>query len=245
MTEETVYNEALGHFDTFYEQNKGLVYRTIKEYYFFYGEIKIVERDDLHQEALYGFYKAYATFNPENGLKFSTVVIPKMRGYIRMFLRDKAHLIRKPRNVVTLERLCKQYDITSIDQFDTLGDTLKTYDLTIPKAKELFLATLVFNKTINLNAKFKDTESEQETYMEIVPSPELIPYDKVVRNDMMDILSITRISPRDREILILKSQGYTQQEIAKIVGLSQMSVSRILKSLMDKIRGTIREYYIT
>lgn len=244
MTEETCYNEALGHFDTFYEQNKGLIHKTVREYYFFYGEIKIVEKDDLYQEALYGFYKAYITYNPENGIRFSTSVIPKMRGYIRMFLRDKAHLIRKPRNVVIIERLCKQYEIISIDQFDTLEDTLKTYDLTILKAKELFLATLVFNKTINLNAKFKDAESEQETYMELVPSPELATYNKVIHTDLMDILSTTRISPRDKEILILKSQGYTQQEIAEVVGLSQMSVSRILRNLVEKLGGTIREYYI-
>lgn len=243
MTEETVYNEALGHFDTFYEQNRGLIYKVVKEYYIFYGELKIVEKADLYQEASFGFYKAYTSFNPLEGYKFSTTAVHQMRGYIRVFLRDKAHLIRKPRSIIIIERICKQYEITSISQFDTIEEVLKSHDITISRAKELFLMTLAYNKTIHLNAKFKDGDSEQETYIDRVPSPELTAPDKVLHNDIKDILSSIKVPERDREIVMLKSRGYSQQEIASIIGLSQMSVSRSLKSVMEKVKSSIKEYY--
>ena len=51
-----------------------------------------------------------------------------------------------------------------------------------------------------------------------------------------DILS--RLTEREKEIILLRYfRGKTQSEIAKIIGVSQVQISRIEKKAIERIRG--------
>ena len=50
------------------------------------------------------------------------------------------------------------------------------------------------------------------------------------------IAALNKLSPRQRKVVILWAQGYTQQEIAKEYGVAQRTISRWLQKSVSKMR---------
>ena len=75
------------------EKNMGLVIKIAAKYHKSTG----VPIADLKQEGSIGLLKAIEGFNPALGMKFSSYAVPKIRGEILHYLRDRAPLMRVPR----------------------------------------------------------------------------------------------------------------------------------------------------
>lgn len=65
------------------QTHNGLIWSIVRRYY---G--RGVETDDLYQLACIGFIKAVRGFDPQYGTQFSTYAVPKIAGEIRRYLRD-------------------------------------------------------------------------------------------------------------------------------------------------------------
>lgn len=61
--------------------------------------------------------------------------------------------------------------------------------------------------------------------------------DGVINKVMIDDI-LSRLTEREKEIILLRYfRGKTQSEIAKIIGVSQVQISRIEKKAIERIRG--------
>lgn len=243
MPEEYKYNKDLGDFDLFLKQNIGLVHRVVREFRQFYMDSKLVEREDLFQEAQIAFYKSYVDFDPSLGYRFSSLCVRNMRGYLLKFIRDRAHLIRKTKKVVQVEALCKQNEIKSVQQLLTFKEELDSFGVSPNLAKDIFLSNASFGGMVYLDAVVGGEDSDTDTLMSFMASDKEVSYDFNVHADVVNIINSMNLKEQERVSLEMRALGYTLSEIGKELGVSKMWISKILKRVEDKVKVGAHEYY--
>lgn len=243
MTEEYTFNEDLGDFDLFLKQNMGLIHKTVREFRHFYTDSKLVEREDLFQEAQMAFYRSYVDFDANLGYQFSSLCVRNMRGYLLKYIRDRAHLIRKTRKVIQVEALCKQNEVKSVKQLLTFKKELDSLGVSLSLAKDIFLSNASFGGMIYLDAVVTNEDSDTDTLMSFIASSKDVSCDFNVHADVVNIINSMNLKEQERVSLEMRALGYTLEEIGKELGVSKMWISKILKRVEDKVKVGAHEYY--
>ena len=193
---------------------------------------KGIEYDDLYQIACIGFIKAINNFDEKFNVKFSTYSVPMIIGEIKRYIRDNG-LIKVSRSIKTLSVKINKY----IDEYQ------KKYNLspkieTIAKnlncdEEDVVLALDSSRMPVSIYDKFDDDDEGQELIDKI---GDYNPEEKMI--DKIHILNIVNdMCERDKEIVVLRFfRDETQSDVAKILGVSQVQVSRLENKIIEKIR---------
>ncbi len=204
------------------EDNIGLVHSIAKR---FKGRGE--EYDDLYQAGCVGLIKAVDNFDESKGFLFSTYAVPVIMGEIRRLFRDGG--------AVKVSRSLKEKSI----KVQAIREKFIKKELREPtvselselcgiETEELFEVLNVINPVVSLSCT---TEDGDETID--------IPVDDT--DKLFDRLSVHH-AIRDLsndELLLIKYrfyEGKTQCESAKLLGISQVQVSRREKQLLAKLR---------
>lgn len=194
---------------------------------------KGVEYDDLMQLASIGFLKAITGFNEEFGVRLSTYAVPMIAGEIKRFMRDDGAL--------KVSRMLKK-TAREINAYCEEVATMSGFQPTVKQIAEHFeiaqeevvfaLDSCKMPVSIFETGEYKD-ESTQEL-MERLPV-------KDNQEDMIESLqlhaAIEALPERERKIIILRYfRDMTQSEVAKMVGVSQVQVSRIENKIMKEFK---------
>ncbi len=198
---------------------------------------KSVEYDDLYQLGCVGFVKAIKNFSTKYGVKFSTYAVPMIAGEIKRFLRDDGS-IKIARSIKTLAIKINKY----LDEHKKLERPMPT-----PKQIAEHFEVDEHDVVLAMDSSFCLVYLYDKTADKSDTSPNLI--DKLIRveNEDSEIERIMlkdyieKLEPREKKIIMLRYfRGKTQTEIAKMLGVSQVQVSRIeaktlayLKSIMS------------
>lgn len=194
---------------------------------------KGVSYDDLYQLGSLGFVKAINNFDEKFGVKFSTYAVPMIAGEIKRFLRDDG-MIKVSRAIKTLSIKIRNYiDEYKINHNDTptINDLAKKFDA---EPEDVIIALDCNKEAISLHEK---TDDKTEN------SPNLI--DKLIIGDDQDIMldklilkeAINKLENKDKQILILRFfRGKTQAEVAMLLGVSQVQVSRMEAKIIAQLR---------
>ena len=197
---------------------------------------KNVEYDDLYQLGCVGFVKAINNFSLEYGVKFSTYAVPMIAGEIKRFLRDDGS-IKIARSIKTLAIKINKY----LEEYRKEGKESPT-----PKmiAEEFGVdeqdVVLAMDSAFCLVYLYDKTADKSDS------SPNLL--DKLVRleNEDSEIERImlkehiSKLPVKERKILILRYfRGKTQTEIAKMLGVSQVQISRIEAKILKHLRSVM------
>ncbi len=209
-------------------RNTGLVWAVAKR---FFG--RGVDPDDLYQLGCVGFLKAVQGFDTAYGTQFSTYAVPKIAGEIRRFLRDdgtvkvsrglkeRANAIRAARQNLT-GRLGREPTISELAAETGLAP------------EEIASAELASGSAQSLNGQTGEEGFSLEQVL-TAGNPE---EDMIEHIALMQALE--RLGERDRLVIELRYfHGLTQERIARIIGVSQVQVSRIEK----KALGLLRQYF--
>lgn len=194
---------------------------------------KGVDYDDLYQLGSVGFLKAISGFNADYGVKFSTYAVPMIAGEIKRFLRDDGE-IKISRSIKQLAIKINNY----IESEERLGKPS-------PTTKELAEKFMVDEQDVvlSIDSNFCLVSLYEKTMDRSSDSPNLI--DKLMPQDDEDrrmehiMLKnvIENLPRREKKILLLRYyRGKTQTEIAKMMGISQVQVSRIESKTLLAIR---------
>lgn len=196
-------------------------------------QFKGVEYDDLYQLGCVGFLKAIKNFDEQFGVKFSTYAVPMIAGEIKRFLRDDG-AIKVSRAIKTLSVKVRAY----IDEHKKTYDTSPTIDELAnhfdAAPEDIVVALDSAKDTVSL---YERTDDKSES------SPHLI--DKLIVDDKSDQMldnfilktEIERLPERDKKILLLRYfRGKTQSEVAQMLNVSQVQVSRIEAKIIDALR---------
>ena len=207
------------------EENTGLIWSVARR---FFG--RGAEADDLFQLGCLGFLKAVEGFDLEYGTQFSTYAVPKIAGEIRRFLRDDG-AIKVSRSIKEQASAIK---ITRNSLSNALGREPTIHEIADQTGLTIEQIALAENATAC-------TESIQRQSGEDGFSLENILSDTESEESMLEKITLRQaISDLpERESLVIKLRyfhGLTQDRVSKVLGVSQVQVSRIEKKALNDLR---------
>ena len=212
------------------EENQGLIWSIAKR---FMG--RGYDKEDLYQIGNLGLIKAIRRFDTEFDVRLSTYAVPYIMGEIKRFIRDdgpvKVSRSLKDLNI-KIKELQKEYIIKGKEiSLLEISKILKT-----PK-EEIILAMESNKPTESLeNSYYIDNKSDNAISI----------IDKISTNrDEASLISdkitihklIENLSKREKEIIMLRFyKDKTQTQVARILGISQVQVSRIEKKILKNMK---------
>ena len=210
------------------QENGGLIWSVARRYF---G--RGVEAEDLYQLGCVGFLKAIEGFDTGYGTCFSTYAVPKIAGEIRRFLRDDG-MIKVSRSVK--EQAAKIHSARrQLEQ--QLGRE--------PGLSELARATgLEIEEIAFAEAATGPAESIQRSSGEDGFTLELVLGDYDAEERMLERVSlralVEQLPERERKVIALRYfHGLTQQSCAKVLGVSQVQISRLERRAMETLRSRL------
>ena len=206
-------------------ENSGLIWSIAKR---FVG--RGTELEDLYQLGCVGFLKAVDGFDPAFGTQFSTYAVPKITGEIRRFLRDdgavkvsrgikeRAFSIKAARNklAISLGR-----DPTIVEISEETGLSLE----------EIAIADGAVAIVESIQQESGETGITLENTLFDVDSEERM-LNKIALKQAVESLS-------ERESMVIRLRyyhGLTQERTSRILGVSQVQVSRIEKKALQRLQ---------
>ncbi|MEV5830108.1 SigB/SigF/SigG family RNA polymerase sigma factor [Spirillospora sp. NPDC052242] len=196
--------------------------------------------DDLVQVAYLGLVKAINRFDPEVGDRFVTYAYPVVTGEVKRHFRDKTWGLRVSRRLQELRPVLQRtvQDFTrEHGRSPTTREIAGLMEISEEETVEVLVACDAY-RPLSLEAPADGGQSGDGggTVGEYLGSedPEL---DAFIDGHALRPL-IDQLPERERTILLLRFFGNkTQTQIAEHIGLSQMHVSRLLRSTLDKLRA--------
>jgi len=194
-----------------------------------------VEDDDLRQLARLGLCKAVQRWRPDLDPGLTHFAGPTIEGEIKRYFRDHCRPIRMPRSLqedLALHQATEQELVQSLGLTPTEVDVAAAAGSTVERVRRQRLASRVCQP---VTADADDGAAVARIGCQRAAHA----LDRVV--EQLDLgVAVRRLSPRDRRVLALRFVGeLSQSEIADHLGVSQMQVSRILRALMIRLRGTL------
>ena len=203
------------------EENLGLIWSIVKRY-----TRKTVDNDDLYQLGCLGFLKAVQGFDTQFGTQFSTYAVPKIAGEIRRFLRDDG--------MVKVGRGRKEQALLIHRARTQL--TAQLAQVTGLTPEDIAAADLAVASVASLQAESGENGLSLEG-MVGSESPEEGMVEKVALHT-----AINRLPERERKLIFLRYyKGFTQDRTAKVLGISQVQVSRLEKKSILFLRGELSD----
>jgi len=211
------------------KENSGLIWSVVKKF-----AKRGYELDDLYQIGAIGLLKCIRKFDASFDVKFSTYAIPMIIGEIKRFLRDDGiiKVSRPMKEIATKARYITEMLTAKLGRQPTISELAAELNIT---TEELVVA---------MEAGL-DVESLYATIYQGDGSPIYL-IDKLAQerdsgDSMVNLLAlkelIARLKPKERQVIILRYfQDKTQMDVAKIIGVSQVQVSRIEKKVLQALK---------
>ena len=210
-----------------FEQNSPLIKSVIKR---FIG--KGIEYDDLYQIGTIGLLKAINNFDASFNVKFSTYVVPMVIGEVKRFMRDDG-AIKVSRTIKTLNLKIKKY----IDEYTktnfckpTLQEIAKKFEI---DEEEVIFAMDSASMPISI---YTPLEDDSNGLLLIDRLNQDNSHEKMIDNILLKE-TLKSLDNRDKKIILLRFfRDKTQSEIAKVLGVSQVQVSRLENKVLEKLK---------
>ena len=194
---------------------------------------KQVEYDDLLQLGALGLVKAINNFDLNFNVKFSTYAVPMIAGEIKRFIRDDG-AIKVSR---AMKSLCNKIQIyinerTMEDRSPSVKEIAEHFGI---DEQEVVFALDSNKYPVSLFEKFDDDNNQ--CVLDKLPSNEnnddLI--DKILLKDY-----INSLPEREKKVIILRYyRDMTQSEIAQMLGVSQVQISRIESKVINALKQAL------
>lgn len=207
------------------EENSGLIWSIARR---FFG--RGCEPDDLYQLGCVGFLKAISGFDESFGTQFSTYAVPKISGEIRRFLRDDG-AIKVSRSIKEQSQHIKNARL-ALEQ--KLGR--EPYISELSEETGLTPEEIAFAETATGPAESLQRETGDDGFtLEHVLS-DSFGEEKMLEKVTLK-LAVEKLPEKERQAVFLRYyHGMTQEAASKIMGISQVQVSRIEKKAMEHLR---------
>ena len=209
-------------------ENSGLIWSVAKRYY---G--RGVESEDLYQLGCLGFLKAVRGFDQSYGTQFSTYAVPKIAGEIRRFLRDDGavKVSRGVKERALAVRLARDRLCARLDREPTLSE--------LSDATGLEPEDIAAAETATMPVASIHSESGEEGF-----TLESVLGDGGMEDEVVERLAlraaIDRLPERERQVVLLRFfKNLTQDRAAKVLGVSQVQVSRIERRALGHLREVL------
>jgi RNA polymerase sigma-B factor len=201
-----------------------------------------IEHDDIYQIACMGLIFAIERFDITKGFEFTSFATPTILGEIKKYFRDKGWAVKVPRKIQEISRKVNEYNnilASQLHRAPTIKEIAEYANSTEEEVLEAFEAGKMFNSQ-SLDEKFDLSRGENDISLMDVVGAEDKYYDLIENKDFID-KSMSKLNKLEKDIIMKRFyENKTQSDIAKELNISQMTVSRIEKRSLEKLR---MEYY--
>lgn len=212
------------------EENLGLVRHIVKR---FLG--RGYEAEDLFQIGVIGLMKSIDKFNVSYDVKFSTYAVPLITGEIKRFIRDDG--------MVKVSRTLKENGMRIKYARERLGNSLgrepSLEEVALEAALSVEDAVLAMEANVQVESIYKSVfqNDGNEIYMVDQLADEGTSEQEKLINHLVVEQLIDALPEQERKLIELRYyQNRTQTEIAHILGISQVQVSRMEKRILLGMR---------
>lgn len=217
-------------------ENNGLIWSIVKR---FNG--RGYELEDLYQIGCVGFIKSIKRFDLNFDVKLSTYAVPYMIGEIKRHIRDDGP-VKVSRSIkelsIKIRELQKEYFYKKGEEItiSQIAKELKTSQEDIVLAMESSNSVESIEGSTYTNQKDGNSISLLETLSNNQNEEEMIT-NKLTINQLIE-----NLETRDKEIILLRFyKEKTQAQVAKILGITQVQVSRIERKILGNMRTKLKE----
>ncbi len=210
-------------------ENAGLIWSIVRRYY---G--RGVDPDDLYQLACLGFLKAVRGYDPDFGTQFSTYAVPKIAGEIRRFLRDDGavKVSRGIKERATAIRTARTLLQGELGRDPTLSELSAHTGLT---PEDIAAAETATEPVASLQMETGDGLT-LESLLGTGGMEEQVVEQVVLRQ------ALGQLPEQERQVLLLRYfHTMTQSRVARIIGVSQVQVSRIERRAITRLRELLSD----
>lgn len=189
-----------------------------------------IEYDDLMQLGSMGLIKAINNFDVSFGVRFSTYAVPMIVGEIKRFLRDDG-TIKVSRALKTLAQRIRDF----VDEYkSTTGKDPCIDEIASALGVEPTEAVFALDSA-RMPISLTPTDSEETALIDRISYTD---DDFLDRMQLMD--AIDGLQERERKIIVLRYfRDKTQTEVAEILGVSQVQISRLEAKILQKLRSSL------
>jgi RNA polymerase sporulation-specific sigma factor len=192
------------------------------------------EFEDLFQIGSIGLIKAIKNFNPDFNVRFSTYAVPMIMGEIKRFIRDDGiiKVSRSMKDVSKKARIVKERLSKELGREPTINEISQELSIS---PEDLVVA---MNSTISPEYLYDIIHQDDGSPVLLIDK---LSEEKDVDSELTDRIALKevldKLEPKARQIIILRYfKDKTQTEIAKMLGISQVQVSRIEKKVLEKMK---------
>lgn len=211
------------------ENNKGLIWNIVKR---FSG--RGYEIEDIYQIGCMGFIKAIKRFDTSFEVQVSTYAVPYILGEIKRFIRDDG--------IMKVSRSTKELAVKILElqkeHLNKTGEEISVNDI----AKKLSITkeevAYALDAIRPVSSIYEGTNSSGDDDRTIVDKLES---DKDEAGTIVNKIAIKQLienlETREKEIILLRFyKEKTQSEVAKVLGITQVQVSRIEKKILNSMK---------
>lgn len=207
--------------------NNGLIWSIVKR---FNG--RGYELEDLYQIGCLAFIKAIKRFDSNFEVQISTYAVPYILGEIKKYIRDD--------NPVKISRSIKELNMRiNVVQNESMAKNGK--ELTIDELVEILEVgkediIIALDSARCVESLDKETnDDDKRGLIDTISSNK--DEEQILVNKLTIKSLLEKLEKREKEIILLRYyKGKTQSQVGKILGITQVQVSRIEKKILDRMR---------
>src|SRR3954451_3421264 len=192
--------------------------------------------DDLIQVASLALLKTVDRWDPAMGYAFSSYAVPTILGELRRYFRDATWIVRPPRGLIELTLLVeseRQKFGAELGREPTVAELAERLDrphAAVSAAVEAHASRV----PRSLHSTADDAEREPVTIGDVIGLDDA-EYERAEARTTIERLASV-LDPRARDVLRMRFQHDLRQwEIAAAIGCSQMQVSRIIRTSLERL----------
>ena len=212
------------------EENQGLIWNIAKR---FLG--RGYDKEDIYQIGCMGFIKSIRRFDANFEVRLSTYAVPYILGEIKKFLRDDGP-VKVSRSLKELNVKINELEKEYLNEGKEININEMAKILKVSK-EDIVMAIEASKQTESIESStYKDNKTSQklsilDTLSTNKDEATLIT-NKIAINNMIE-----KLEAREKKIILLRFyKDKTQAEVAQILGISQVQVSRIEKKILGNMR---------
>ena len=214
------------------KNNEGLIWSTVKKFV-----CKGYDKDDLYQLAAIGFIKSIKRFDFNFNVRLSTYAVEYIIGEIKKFIRDDG-IIKISRSIRELSHKVNELEKDILNRTGSNVKLNKLARLLDVSEEDIVEAKKIINNVRSLNDEIQNEDGSKYSFIDknlLEDTEEEKIVDKIMLLDSVNALNV-----RDKNIIDLRYfKEKTQSQVAKMLGISQVQVSRIERKILSKLKESM------
>lgn len=212
--------------------NNGLIWSIVKRF-----KDRGYEIEDLYQIAVMGFMKAIQKFDVAFDVRLSTYAVPYILGEIRRYIQTDGP--------IKISRTIKEllYKISEVEkEYLKRGKEITIDEIAkeVGASREEVVVALESKTPVN---SIYENESNDEDGVSLIDKISTgVDEQNMIANKITLSEMIKNLNERERQVILLRYfRGKTQSEVAKIIGVNQVQVSRIERKVLDSMKRKLAD----